>query len=574
MMRRRTAMVDPLTLQLVKSKNLREDKVTNVLEKAKDSGMTIDHALVEAGLLGETEMLKFFAEELSLPFEEKIEHYKTPARFVEKVSVNFARNYNLIGLEEVGGQVRVATCRPLDLYPMDELAAMLRQPIEPVLAPRVEISALINKAYAQKSDLNEEVEKQLEEEGMLDTDVEFDESTNILDVASAAPIIKLVNTIIAQALRMRASDVHIQPFEHKLQVRFRVDGVLYDIMTPNKKLQDAVTARIKVMSKMDIAERRLPQDGRATIKMGDNEVDLRISSVPTNFGERVVIRLLDKSGKTYNLDDIGFLPRNLEMFKQYLGYSNGILLLTGPTGSGKTTTLYAGVTAINKADLNIMTIEDPIEYHMTGASQIEVNEKKGLTFARGLRSLVRQDPDVIMVGEIRDLETAQIAIQSALTGHLVFSTLHTNDAPSTMTRLVDLGVEPFLVSSSVLCVVAQRLVRRICPDCKHEYTPDTAELHGFDLTIQDLPQGHLWKGKGCTACFNTGYTGRTGIHEVMPITEALKQQIVDKVPAGEMKRVAVQEGGLRTLRMDGIAKALMGQTTLEEVATITQRDTF
>ncbi|CAG0942670.1 partial Type II secretion system protein E, partial [Anaerolineae bacterium] len=244
------------------------------------------------------------------------------------------------------------------------------------------------------------------------------------------------------------------------------------------------------------------------------------------------------------------------------------------TGSGKTTTLYAGVTAINKADLNIMTIEDPIEYHMAGASQIEVNEKKGLTFARGLRSLVRQDPDVIMVGEIRDLETAQIAIQSALTGHLVFSTLHTNDAPSTMTRLVDLGVEPFLVSSSVLCVVAQRLVRRICPDCKQEYVPDTAELHGFDLSMQDLPKGHLWKGKGCTACFNTGYTGRTGIHEVMPITEALKQQIVDKVPAGEMKRVAVQEGGLRTLRMDGIAKALMGQTTLEEVATITQRDTF
>jgi len=567
-------MTDPLTLQLMKVKNLREEKVSMVLEKAKDTGMTIDNALVDAGLLGETEMLKFFAQELSLPFEETLDKYKTPVRFVEKVSVNFARNYNLIGLDEIGGQVRVATCRPLDLYPMDELAAILRQPIEPVLAPRVEISALINKAYAQKSDLNEEVEKQLEEEGMLDSDVEFDESTNILDVASAAPIIKLVNTILAQALRMRASDVHIQPFEHKLQVRFRVDGVLYDIMTPNKKLQDAVTARIKVMAKMDIAERRLPQDGRATIKMGDNEVDLRISTVPTNFGERVVIRLLDKSGKTYNIDDIGFLPENLRMFKQYLTYSNGIRLLTGPTGSGKTTTLYAGVTAINKSDLNIMTIEDPIEYHMAGASQIEVNEKKGLTFARGLRSLVRQDPDVIMVGEIRDLETAQIAIQSALTGHLVFSTLHTNDAPSTMTRLVDLGVEPFLVSSSVLCVVAQRLVRRICSECKHEYVPDTAELHGFDLTLADLRHGHLWKGKGCPACFNTGYTGRTGIHEVMPITETLKQQIVDKVPSGEIKRVAVKEGGLRTLRMDGIQKALVGHTTLEEVATITQRDTF
>ncbi|MCC6573877.1 MAG: Flp pilus assembly complex ATPase component TadA [Planctomycetes bacterium] len=559
---------------LVDEKNLRGDKVDALLLKAGESGEKLDAALVDSGLLPESEMLDFFAKQLGLPYEAELGKYRTPHKFIEKVSVNFARNYNLIGLEEVAGSMRVATCRPLDLYPMDELAAILRQPVEPVLSPRVEISALINKAYAQKSDLNEEVEKELAEDGMLDDDIEFDASTNILDVATAAPIIKLVNTILAQALRMRASDIHVQPFEHKLQVRFRVDGVLYDIMTPNKKLQEAITARVKVMSKMDIAERRLPQDGRATVRMGDNEVDLRISTVPSNFGERVVIRLLDKSSKTYNLEEIGFTPRNHDIFKSYLGYSNGIILLTGPTGSGKTTTLYAGVTSINKPDVNIMTIEDPIEYHIAGASQIEVNEKKGLTFARGLRSLVRQDPDIIMVGEIRDLETAQIAIQSALTGHLVFSTLHTNDAPSTVTRLVDLGVEPFLVSSSVLCVVAQRLVRRICPDCKATYTPDVTELHGFDLKMTDLPDGVLWKGKGCETCFKTGYTGRTGIHEVLPITETLKQQIVDKVPSGEIKRVAVQEGGLKTLRMDGITKALLGQTTLEEVATITQRDTF
>jgi general secretion pathway protein E len=457
---------------------------------------------------------------------------------------------------------------------MDELATMMRQPIEPVLAPRVEISELINKSYAQKSEVSDEVERELEADGMLDADIEFDDKTDILNVATAAPIIKLVNTIFSQSLRMRASDIHIQPTEHKLQIRYRVDGVLYDVMTPSKKLQDAIVARIKVMGRMDIAERRLPQDGRASVKMGDADIDLRISTIPTNFGERVVIRLLEKTNKTFSLSDIGFSDINKDTFSEYLGYSNGIILLTGPTGSGKTTTLYASIANINRPDINILTIEDPVEYQMPGASQVEVNNKKGLTFAKALRSFVRQDPDVILVGEIRDLETAQIAIEAALTGHLVFSTLHTNDAPSTVTRLVDLGVEPFLVSSSVICVVAQRLVRRICPDCKSTYTPHNDELHGFDLTLNDIPNGVLHHGEGCEACFKTGYTGRTAIHEVMPINEVIKQQIVDKVAAGEIKREAVRGGGLNTLRMDGIRKAILGQTTLQEIATITQRDTF
>ena len=563
-----------LAKYLVEERGVKQDKVDHLLAKSKELGERLDTALVESGLLDEAAMLQFFSQQLGLPFEASLGAYKPYPKFAENVPAGFARNYNLVALNEVAGSIRVATCRPLDLYPMDELASLLHRPIEPVLAPRVEIAELINKTYAQKSEVSDEVERELEADGMLETDFEFDEKTDILNVATAAPIIKLVNTIFSQSLRMRASDIHIQPSEHKLQIRYRVDGVLYDVMTPSKKLQDAIVARIKVMGRMDIAERRLPQDGRASVKMGDADIDLRISSVPTNHGERVVIRLLEKNNKQFHLADIGFLPDNEDMFKTYLEYSNGIILLTGPTGSGKTTTLYAAIGNINRPDINILTIEDPIEYQMPGASQVEVNEKKGLTFAKALRSFVRQDPDVILVGEIRDLETGHIAIQSALTGHLVFSTLHTNDAPSSVTRLVDLGVEPFLVSSSVICVVAQRLVRRICKECKAEYVPDDRELKGFDLTVNDLPNGRLWHGRGCEVCFKTGFTGRTAIHEVMPISEHIKQQIVEKSAAGEIKRDAVQTGGLRTLRMDGMRKALMGQTTLPEIATTTQRDTF
>ncbi len=567
-------MIQALTQDLVKKHDINPDKLKDIFQRAEEEIESIDVALVKKGLLNEAQMLEFFSDYLKLEYKQTLEHVKVPKTFVDKVPVLFARNYNLVALAEEEGTMIVACCKPLETHPIDELSDMVEMPVRPILAPRVEISTLLNKAYAAKKDILDETEQELEEQGMLEDQIEIDESTDLLNVATAAPIIKLVNTIIAQALRRRASDIHIQPYENTLVVRYRVDGVLYDSMTPSKKLLEAVIARIKVMSKMDIAERRLPQDGRATVRNGDHEVDLRVSSVPTAYGERIVIRLLDKSGKTYHLDDIGFSDTHLETFRHYINFSNGIVLLTGPTGSGKTTTLYAGITDINKPDINIMTIEDPIEYQMGGVSQIEVNEKKGLTFARGLRSLVRQDPDVIMVGEIRDLETGTIAIQSALTGHLVFSTLHTNDAPSTVTRLVDLGVEPFLVASSVICVVAQRLVRTVCNNCKQPYTPDIEELHSFDLKLDDLPNGQLWKGQGCEQCFNTGYLGRMGIHELMPINEYLKEQIVSGAAAGEMKRSQVKEHGMRTLRMDGIQKTLSGKTTLEEIARVTQRDTF
>ncbi len=567
-------MIESVAEKLVADNRLSADKLADVMKKAREEAEPLDAALVRRGLLSETEMLRFFSEYLGLELAMSLENRKVPAHFVAKVDVNWARNYYLCAVGEEDGVVLVATCRPLDMHPMDELAGIIGRPVRPLLAPRVEISTLLNKAYAAKKDIIDETESELAESGMLETDIDIDESTDLLNVATAAPIIKLVNTVIAQALRRRASDIHIQPYENKIAIRYRVDGVLFEAMTPSKKILDAIIARIKVMGKMDIAERRLPQDGRATVRNGDNEVDLRISSVPTAYGERVVIRLLDKSGKTYNLDDIGFTPDNLTTFRQYIQYANGIVLLTGPTGSGKTTTLYAGISDINKPDVNIMTIEDPIEYQMGGVSQIEVNEKKGLTFARGLRSLVRQDPDIIMVGEIRDIDTATIAIQSALTGHLVFSTVHTNDAPSTVTRLVDLGVEPFLVASSVICVVAQRLVRHVCKDCKHQYVPEDTDLEAFGLTRADLIDGKLWKGKGCETCFGSGYSGRMAIHEVMPINEMIKEKVMHGAAAGEIKRIMVQEYGMRTLRMDGVWKAIRGMTTLDEVARITQRDTF
>jgi general secretion pathway protein E len=355
----------------------------------------------------------------------------------------------------------------------------------------------------------------------------------------------------------------------------RIDGVLYDMEGVPKKAQEAIISRIKVMGKMDIAERRLPQDGRASIRIGDGDVDVRISSVPVTYGERIVMRILDKTTKVFTLDEIGLEQTDKETIERYINYTHGIIFVTGPTGSGKTTTLYAGLSRINSKELNVLTIEDPVEYHLDGISQVQVNAKKGLTFANGLRSFLRQDPDVMMVGEVRDNETADIAIRAALTGHLVFSTVHTNDSASTVTRMLDIGVEPYLVSSSLLLVIAQRLVRTICPRCKEFIKPDSHQLlrlKEIRLSPDQFPDG-IAIGKGCDECFNSGYAGRTAIYEIMPIDEQIQAQIIDKASATTIKRGAI-ERGLRTLRMDGVNKVLRGQSTPEEVLRVTQLDAF
>ncbi|WDP88825.1 MAG: type II secretion system ATPase GspE [Desulfobacter sp.] len=466
----------------------------------------------------------------------------------------------------------IAINDPTDPCPADDLANYLArcQAAAPtrVLAARQDIFTAINTFYEQTEDQARQLVEDIEEgsEYRIDGD---GETADLLDDTSDAPVIRLVNHMIAKAVKALASDIHIEPFQDSLSVRYRIDGILYPMLTPPKGVQSALVSRIKVMAGMNIAEKRVPQDGRAQVRIGDQEIDLRISTVPTGFGERLVMRLLNKSGYFLALSEFGMAESNLARINTIIRQTHGIVLVTGPTGSGKTTTLYAGLSEINSPEKNIITIEDPVEYNLTGIGQIQVNTKTGVTFAKGLRSIVRQDPDVILVGEIRDIETAAIAIQSALTGHLVFSTLHTNDAAGAVTRLADLGVEPYLISSSVNTVIAQRLVRVLCPECKEAFRIKEADIAAI------RPNGEQWVGKtvyrprGCPACFNTGYSGRQAIFEIMDLDEELRSLILTTSDAGRLREAAIQKG-MTTLRQDGMKKVFQGITSIREVLRVTQ----
>jgi len=539
----------------------------------RDTGQPLDRILQQRGYVAETALLELLSRYLRIPIREDLETIEVPREFTQRVPAQFARNYNLISLARDNGSFEVATCNPLDIHPMDELAAMLAANVVPVLATRAKITSLINKAYQRSSTDVEELLDGIEEDDMISLTKIIDESEDVLDIANKPPIIKLMNTVLFEALKIRASDIHLQPYHDRMQVRYRIDGILYDSKLIPKKFQDAIISRVKVMGKMDIAERRLPQDGRTTIKVGDGEVDVRISSVPTSQGERIVFRLLDKSARLYTLDEIGLTDNNLSTIRRLISYSHGIILITGPTGSGKTTTLYSGLAEINSDEKNVITIEDPIEYNIDGISQIQVSNKKGLTFASGLRSLMRQDPDVMMVGEIRDGETAGISVQAANTGHLVFSTLHTNDSAGAITRLINLGVEPYLVASAVIAVIAQRLVRLICPYCKESFEPTDAQLSELGVTRDALTDNTLWRGRGCENCLGRGLFDRTAIYEIFAIDEAARDQIIERTSASIVKQSAVQRG-LQTLRMDGARKVVQGHTTIEEVFRVTQLDVF
>ena len=541
------------------------------------SGESLDRVIVQKAYLPEADLLSVYAQHLGYEFRPQLEGTKVPPNFVDSIPVQFTRNYNLIAIdgdEPENGVVKVATCTPLDPNPMDDLSAMLGVQIEPVLATRAEITTLIARAYRHKADgVDEALDAVSEDADIAGLAEGLDDSEDVLDVSNKAPIIKLVNTILFQALKLRASDVHFHPYPDRTQVRHRIDGILYDMDSVPRKAHEAIVSRVKVMGKMDIAERRLPQDGRASIRIGDGEVDVRISSVPTTQGERIVMRLLDKSSKLYTLDEIGLAEHNRNMLREYLTWTHGIILVTGPTGSGKTTTLYAGMGEIDTTQKNVLTIEDPVEYSLGGISQVQVNTKKGLTFASGLRSFLRQDPDVMMVGEIRDRETSEIAIRAALTGHLVFSTVHTNDAASTITRMVEQGVEPYLVSSSLILVVAQRLVRTVCKHCRsrRELTEeDKVKLKRLGIRPDEV-EGQIWFGAGCDECFHSGYAGRTALYEFLPIDEQLRTEIMEGVTASKMKIGAI-ERGLITLRTDGADKVRRGLTTTDEVLRVTQLD--
>jgi general secretion pathway protein E len=563
-----------LVTRLCQALEMEPAEVRKLRDQAANSGTTFDRVLLTRGA-DEAKVLQAFSEDLQLEFRKELGPTKVPKSFVDIVPLSFARANNLIAIDVEGSTLVVATSHPLDTHAQDDLTAIVPSGVRFVLVPRNEITEVINRAFRHKTDGVDEALDDLEGTDIASLAAQIDESEDILDVANKAPIIKLVNSILFQSLKLRASDVHFQPYADRLQVRFRIDGILYNMESIPKNAQDAILSRIKVMGKMDIAERRLPQDGRASLRIGDGEVDVRISVVPTSAGERAVLRLLDKSAGVFDLDAIGLDAQNLKTLRKYINYPHGIILVTGPTGSGKTTTLYGSLTEISTGEKNILTIEDPVEYQLDGISQVQVNTKKGLTFSAGLRSFLRQDPDVMMVGEIRDLETSEIAIRAAITGHLVFSTVHTNDAPSTVTRLVDLGLEPYLVSSSLVLVVAQRLVRRLCPNCRTWVEPSTtqvAQLRDLDLDLNELKDGKMAISPGCDECYNSGFQGRTAIYELLVMTEEIRTLIMNRGSATQIKKLAVDQG-MRTLRLDGMSKVVAGMTSPEEIMRVTQLDT-
>jgi general secretion pathway protein E len=514
----------------------------------------------------EAERLSRCSEQLGIPVKKRL---LDDIHFEGKldVPIQYFKRMGLVPLFEKEGILTVAINDPANFQAADDLARRFGlKGTRMVLSPLGEIHSAINVLFDQTSDEAEKMVQDLESYQSEDqVFTELEELQDLMDVTNEAPIIRLVNVVLTQALRRQASDIHIEPYEREIKVRFRIDGILYEIFSLPKRFQAHIVSRLKVMANLDIAEKRLPQDGRIKIKVANKTVDIRISVIPMAFGERIVLRLLDKSISILGLAEMGMAPKRLEIFEKLINKNTGILLVTGPTGSGKTTTLYAALNRINSVEKNIITIEDPVEYELKGVGQIQVNPKTELTFARGLRSVLRHDPDIIMVGEIRDLETVEIAIQASLTGHLVFSTLHTNDATGALTRLVDMGVEPFLIASSLLAVLAQRLVRRICPDCKEPFQPEESALEELGLPKDQV----FYHGRGCEACMQSGYRGRTGIFELLVMDNDTRHLLTSGSDSVKMKDMAVRNG-MATLFEDGLLKVKNGMTTLNEVLRVTQ----
>ena len=550
------------------------EKLDEALAAQAERGGRLGEVLVSLKACSEEQVLKALAAQLELPYQMRVATDEVSQELVSKVPINFAKQARLLPLRMDGDHVVAAVADPLDTGAMDSLRLLLCASVAPVLVPTQSILDCINSVYDRAKNEAEQLVGDMEA-GDLDTVAhELEEPQDLLDSSDEAPIIRLVNSLLFRAAKERASDIHIEPQEKDICVRFRVDGVLQEVIRPPKRFQNSIISRVKIMGGLNIAEKRLPQDGRIRVKLAGRDIDIRLSTTPTVYGERVVMRLLDKNTVLLDLVEIGMDKAQLQIMESLIHKSHGIILVTGPTGSGKTTTLYAALSKINRPDLNIMTIEDPVEYQLKGISQTAVNPKIELTFANGLRSFLRQDPDVIMVGEIRDLETAEIAIQASLTGHLVFSTVHTNDAAGAVTRLVDMGVEPFLVASSLMGVMAQRLVRVLCKDCRTPYLPTPEELKEIGLTSEEVREGSggmLYKPAGCEQCNQTGYHGRSGIYEMMLMDDEVRALTLKNVDSGTIKRTAVNKGML-TLMDDGARKVVRGITSVAEVLSVTQED--
>ncbi len=530
-------------------------------------GNTLDQALLVAGGLSEEQMLRYLAKEYQFAYLD-LEHYHPTKEFLSQFPARILLERRVLPLEECGGMVLVATCKLFDTTGVDELRLATGKDFRLALAPSSEIDRCIKRCLGVGADTVQLMVSQAAENGLQIIDQETDDM-DLTEAAEGASIIRFVNQVLTEAIELRATDVHFEPYEDELRVRYRIDGVLQEAAIPPgvRQFQAAIVSRLKILSRLDIAEKRLPQDGRIKIKIAEHEIDVRVSVIPMLHGEAVVLRLLNRSAVLLGLERLGMSGEDSSVFDRILGLPHGIILVTGPTGSGKTTTLYAALSRINNVERKIITIEDPIEYHLRGINQIQVSRKAGLTFARGLRSILRHDPDVILVGEIRDLETAEIAVQASLTGHLVFSTLHTNDAPGALTRLVDMGIEPYLVASSLEAVIAQRLVRLICLDCKEEYSPkDIKTLRvAFGSNLPDV----LYRGRGCRKCQGTGYLGRTGIFELMVVLEDIRSLILEGGSAHKIRNLAMEQG-MKSLREDGCRYLLQGLTTVEEILRITK----
>lgn len=546
-----------------------EEAIKKAREHSANTGKSLQESIVELELAAEADILKALAAQFGMEVV-SLDKMNIPKDVISQIPLELTKKYKVIPVSKKGNTLTIALFDPTDSDVFDNLSFILKCNIEGVLVPREEITEALDKYYGVSEVTIDKMLAELGEEDVtfVDENVKAAEEE---DLAEEAPVIKLVSLLILEAFKLRASDIHLEPLERKFRVRYRIDGVLHEMPAPSKRLQGSIISRIKIMSNMSIAERRLPQDGRIKLNLTGKDIDLRVSSLPANHGESMVLRLLDKTSLLIGLSELGFFADDEKTFGGLIEAPNGILLITGPTGSGKTTTLYASLNNINKPNKKIITVEDPVEYMLSGINQVQVNDEIDLTFANVLRSLLRQAPNVIMIGEIRDVTTANIAVQAALTGHLVFSTLHTNDAAGAITRLVDQGVKPFLVASSLLAILAQRLVRKICDECKQEYKPSEYEITAAKLDPQKIKEVKFFKGAGCDACNNTGYKGRIGIYELLVVNDEIRKMIYQKVTAHVVRQRA-RELGMRTLREDGIRKVLSGITTLDEVFRITAMD--
>ncbi len=555
---------------LLKHTPLKQEQLDEALGIQKQEGGLLGEILLRRSLISQMDLTRVLCAQIGIPFLEDLKANEIPPDLVDQIPINYAKTKEIIPLSKESGPkgdvLTVVVSNPFDPSLAEDLRVLTGSRVKLMASSSIRIQEAINRVYEKNtSNIVDNISGEFDESYDLEGPIDILEATE-----DDAPVIKFVNSLLFRAVKEKASDIHIEPFEKEFVVRFRIDGILYDIIRQPKRAHAAISSRVKVMGTLDIAEKRLPQDGRIKIKIAGKDVDIRLSTVPTNFGERLVMRILEQTGTVLQLEQLGFSEKSAKEVEKLIFRKYGIILVTGPTGSGKSTTLSACLVKLNSPTRNIMTVEDPIEYQIPGINQVQVNTKIELTFARALRAFLRQNPDIIMVGEIRDKETAEIAINASLTGHLVLSTLHTNDASGAATRLIDMGVEPFLVASSVLGVIAQRLIRRVCTKCRIPHTPSDFEMNELALT-QIPPDAQIFKAVGCPSCSQSGYSGRTVIHELMVIDDQIRALIIKNVDAGTIKKAAIQ-AGMSTLREDGVAKVLEGKTTIDELMRATHAE--